>query len=213
MSFPRRRESTDRKILYWVLIPLVTILILFLATIPVRVRSSKNYVKKGDQFLAEKRYLSAELAYRKALTLQSNNKDASERIQLSNWAAVDVTRLKDFYNNNGFSSQGEALKKASDFPENEVAAVKNARDLIEKGEYQLAILPASIATEMDGEYRDAWLYLGIANLKAVQNLEIKTEDKESYLAKAKEALNKAMEIDPNNDITKEYVKETEGNKL
>lgn len=70
-----------------------------------------------------------------------------------------------------------------------------------------------MATEMDGEYRDAWLYLGIANLKAAQNLEIKTDDKAQYLSRAKDSLARAISIDPNYDKTIEYVRELDSYKI
>jgi hypothetical protein len=69
----------------------------------------------------------------------------------------------------------------------------------------LAIIPAKTALEMDDRYRDAWLYLGIANLKTAQLSELKPEAQNQYLVEAKKSFNKVLELDPENTTAKELL--------
>lgn len=150
----------------------------------------------GDEYLASKKYLHADLAYEKALILSPKNSEVITKRALAKEASENVEKLGDFYQDENFSVEKLALESASTFPTSETEALQLSKDLIEKGEYQAAIIPAQTATEMDPAYSLAWLYLGIANLKTAQAVELGPEAKQRYLDKAKEALTKAKEIDP-----------------
>ena len=156
--------------------------------------------------MASKKYLHADLAYEKALLLSPKNPDIIAKRALAKSASEDIEKLESLFQNEKYSMNKKALESASVFPENETAALKLSKDLIEKGEYQMAIIPAHTATEMDPGYRDAWLYLGIANLKTAELVELSPEVKQTYMAKAKEALGRAKETDPESKTVSDYLK-------
>ncbi len=188
------------------LIVLAFLLIIFLLK-PLRTFSSKKFVSVGDEYLASKKYLHADLAYEKALLLSPKNSDILAKRALAKSASEDIEKLESFFQEEKFSANKEALLSASEFPSSETDALKLCKELIEKGEYQLAIIPAHTATEMDPGYRDAWLYLGIANLKTAQLVELSPEVKQAYMNKAKEALQRAKEIDPESKAVADYQKQ------
>lgn len=207
-----KSEKIDNRLPLWArwiitsfLIILVIILLFFLLK-PLRTHSSNKFVLAGDEYLANKKYLHADLAYEKALTLSPKDSAIMAKRALAKSASEDVEKLENLYQNEKFSSDKEMLESASEFPANETEALKLSKDLIEKGEYQLASIPAKTATEMDPGYRDAWLYLGIANLKTAQLVELSPEVKQSYMDKAKTALQKAKEIDPESKVVADYLK-------
>jgi len=182
---------------------LIIVTALALITKPLRIKGSDKYVKSGDIFLQDTNYLKADLEYRKALFLNSNNDMAKDRQKIAKEAQTDIGKLS---NSIKLSSQkSELFKKATAFPKNEKSAVILSRELINLGEYQLAILPAKTATEMDQNYRDAWLYVGIASLKCSELCEISVSAKSYYKNQAKESLNRALRLDPEFEPAKQFL--------
>lgn len=192
--------------LRWLIILLIAILAIYFLTKPLRISSANHYIESGDRYLLQKAYLKADLEYQKALTL-NNNQDAIERKSLVSKAMQNVSSLNDFYINKNATAELNLLNEASAVPKTESDAVKESKKLIEQKEYQLAIIPAKTAIEMDRNYRDSWLYLGIANLKCAEYLELRSEVKSQYLSSAKDALDTALRLDPEYQPTKDYLKE------
>ena len=192
----------------WLLIVIAIIVSVFFLTKPLRVSSANSYIDSGDKYLLKKEYLKADLEYQKSIILSSSTK-ATHRLELVEDAMADIEALKDFYIEQNAESQIELLEGANIIPKNESDAAKESKKLVEEKEYQLAIIPAKTAVEMDKEYRDGWLYLGIANLKCAEYLELKPEIKRTYLDTAKTALDKASSLDPDYQPTKDFLKEME----
>ena len=192
--------------LKWLLIVIVIIIAVFFLTKPIRISSANNYIESGDKYLLNKEYLKADLEYQKASILNKNSQ-GEERMALVESAMKDVTALKGFYTEKGQTDQIDLFEEASNIPQNESEAAKESKKLIEEKEYQLAILSAETAVEMDKEYRDGWLYLGISNLKCAENLELKTAIRANYLDNAKNALEKASALDQDYQPTKDFLKE------
>jgi hypothetical protein len=73
---------------------------LFLATIaltrPLRANWAKDFSKRGDQYLAQKKYISAVVEYKKANALLPSQ-ETSDRIALAKDAEVDVLKLENYY--------------------------------------------------------------------------------------------------------------------
>ena len=184
-------------------------MILELISKPLRKKWSNDYISKGDIYLEQKKYLTAEIQYDKALTLYSGNEAAKNRKELATNAEKDILALADFYKEKNISSQIELFQSATAVPASKVEAVKNAKTLLEKDEYQLAKISAKTATEMDKSYRDAWIYLGIANLKAYENLEVSKDSKSSYKDEAKASLETAKLIDPTYELIQSFLKKIE----
>ncbi|OQA04765.1 MAG: hypothetical protein BWY68_00137 [bacterium ADurb.Bin400] len=172
---------------------------------PVRANLGEKYLRTGDDYLVQKKYISADLAYRKVLLLVPGDKEASKRRELVKLASNDVTKLRTFLNEKSAYNQLNLLEATESVPQDEVDAVKYSRELIERGEFQLAAIPAKTATEMDKTYRDAWLYLGIAHLKTAQFTEMPHEMRNKYLAEARRALEAAKNLDASYEPTISYL--------
>lgn len=159
------------------------LLILFLVTSPLRAKMSTDYVKKGDDLLEGKKYLSAELQYRKAIILKENTK-AQERMDLSKKAQTNVLELELFYAEKDNLDQLNLFSKVKEVPENAKDAVTLSKTLIESGEYQLAIVAADTALQMDPGYDIAKEYLSIANKETANLAELSPDAQQYYSLKA-----------------------------
>lgn len=202
----KTRETNDKSknkliwlVLKWLILILVFGLLIYFGTLPARGRLSEKYRRSGDQFLLQKRYLSADLEYRKALMIDKNNRAAADNRRLAAEGSGDVLTLQNFVERND-SMELAIFNLATEVPADESEAVLTAKKLLEAGEYQLAALPAKTATEMDQSYGQAWLYLGLANLKSAQMLETTNDRRLEYKNRAKAALKQAQTLDPENQL-------------
>lgn len=175
---------------------LILILAVYFLTKPLRSKSAKDYVSRGDTFLAENKYVSADLEYEKALKLDSKNSLAKERITLADNASKNIAILEDFYKENNYTDLLNNLEKAESIPQNATDSVTLSKQLIENGQYQLAAISAKNATEMASNYRDAWVYLGLSYKEIAQNVELKPDVASSYLTASNDAFAKVKQLDP-----------------
>ncbi|MCX6808342.1 MAG: hypothetical protein NTW50_01580 [Candidatus Berkelbacteria bacterium] len=203
---PKKRDFLFH-LLKWILILAITIVTIELMTKPFRAAWSKNYTAAGDQLLIQKKYLSASLEYEKALFLNKDNATSKNHLALAQAAQKNVMALKDFFQNQKISIETTSVTAANQKFTDAIAATKEAKSLIEKEEYQMAIVPATNATVLDPKNRDCWLYLGIANLRVAQNVELSRENVNKYLDNAKTAFNTAKTLDPNYQPTQDFLKE------
>jgi hypothetical protein len=191
-------------LLKWLLIASIIFMLLLLISKPLRKVWSNNYIRSGDEYLLQKKFLSAELEYEKAQNLYSLNTKARDREILAMSAATDVRNLQPFYQEKNLGLQIENIKLATEVPSSEFEAAKNAKYLIEQSEYQLAILAATTATEMNSKYRDGWLYLAIANMKTAEFTELSKADRAQYVSAAQSSILTALELDPEYEPTRQY---------
>lgn len=192
------------KFLKWFLLVLIFLFLILVASQPLRGKIANNYLDSGDNFLIQKQYLRADLEYQKALILSPRNNDTKQRRVFVKDTAGNILEMKELSNSKNLSQLLEKIQLATDFPDDETAAVKLARKFIEESEYQLAILPAKTATEMDPDYVDAWVYLGIANLKVATLIQLWPDVKDKYLLDSKMAFSKVSELDPSYKIPTEW---------
>lgn len=208
MSQPKSKNYHFSFYLFkWILILLICLFSFGLITKPVRKAWSYNYLEKGDEYLGQKRYESATLEYKKALLLYWKRKDLQNKIFLAKAASTDVLKLEDFYKERKILVQTDLIEQIKTVPKDEVSAVKLAKEMMEKGEFQYAVVAAKNGTEMDRNYRDAWLYLGIANLNCIKMLELSNSVRSTYKENAEKALERAREIDPEYQPAKDYTAE------
>lgn len=193
----------------WLIICVIGLLFLGLITKPLRKIWSNKYFEKGEIYLEQKKFESAVLEYRKSLFLYWKIGRAQDRIKLARESSADVLKLEKFYEERKLDSQIKVIRKIKADPEDEVSAIKFSKELIEKNEFQYAVIAAKNATEIDTNYRDAWLYLGIANLKTIKMLELTETARKKYKEAAEKALSKAKKLDPEYQPTKDYLKELE----
>jgi len=193
----------------WILVLLICFFALGLTTKPIRKIWSRNYLEKGDNYLEQKKYESAILEYKKASFLYWRNEEVQEKTLLAKKASTDVLVLEEFYKEKNLSSQIDLMAQVKTVPEDEVSAIKLAKEMIAKGEFQYAVIAAKNSTEMDRNYRDGWLYLGIANLDCARMLGLSSSAGQKYEEEAKKALEKARGIDPEYQPTKDYIVELE----
>jgi len=205
---PARKQDPVFLMIKWLLISGLIFTTLILITKPIRKSWSQNYLSTGDEYLAQKKYKSAELEYQKSILLYRGNRLAKDRMKLVDRAAADVLALSDFYKEKNISDQSEEISRLLLIPASETDGVKKAKSLIEQGEYQYAILSAKTAKEMDKGYRDAWLYYGIANLDTAKFVELTVSQQKAYLEEAKKAFAKALQIDSESESSKQFLQET-----
>ena len=194
-------------VLKWLVYIILAIMILFLLSSPLRAKLAKDYISKGDELLAEKKYLSAQLEYQKALSLKKGNKAALDRIELAKDGEKNILTLEPFYEEQNNAKQIDLIKQATEVPKTEKEGVLLAKQLIEKGEYQLAAIPVKTVLEMDSSYQDAQTYLAIANIKTAELTELSPENKQYYLEESKSV---AKGLDQTNEVAKIILT---GNKL
>lgn len=183
----RLKAEKKEKVNYWLFFRwpvyiVVSILVLFFISSPLRAKLSNGYVAKGDDLLEQKKYLSAELQYRKAIIIKKNAK-AQERIGLSNKAQTNVLELEIFYAERDNLDQLNLFSKAKEVPANAKDAVVLSQDLIKSGEYQLAIVAADTALQMDPGYDIAKEYFLIANKETVNSIELSPDAQKYYDSK------------------------------
>ena len=197
------------KIIKWLIIVIIFVVLIIYFTNPLRGKSAQNFISSGDIFLADKKYLSANLEYQKALILNPRNPAALDRKNLIELAESNVLELEGFLKANQFTEELKKIDEANSFPEDETEAVKLSKKLIKEQEYQLAIIPAKVAIQMDRNYRDGWLYLGIANLKTAQFVELTPKVRSQYVEESKNVLKEALTLDPEYESTKKFLQEAE----
>ena len=186
---------------FWITASIILIVVLYVASIPLRNFLSGKFVAYGDDYLAQKKYVSAVLEYNKAKVL-SKKYDPDYKINQAKQAEVNLSTIESKVD----QSSKDAIAKAKKMPEDEVEAVRTAKELIEKGHWQEALFSVNTALEMDRGYKDAWLYLGIAYSFDANDREISLEGKKYYSEKSKEAFNKVLELDPGNIYASDYLK-------
>lgn len=195
-----QKPSTDAQkswlfhILKWLIILALALTVLHFITTPLRRKWSEDYLARGDIYLEQKKFVEAEVEYDKAAFLYSDEK-VNSRIELADKAQSDILTLKDFYTERNLTSQLDLYDKAVTVPKNSTEAVKNSKALIEAGEYQLAIIPAKTATEMDKEYKDGWVYLALANSYTAKKVELDQSHKSAYDQAASAASTVALRLD------------------
>jgi len=180
------------------------ILTIFAFTRPLRTNWAKDFSKNGDQYLAQKKYISAIVEYKKAEILLPSQQ-ISDRIALAKDSQIDVSKLENYYRENNDIVQLDIINKTKSVPDTSYDLVTLSKNLLEKNEPQLAAKAAETATEMDKEYRDAWLYLGISNFAIAKQVEMSHQNSNQYLTQAKDSLKKAKLLDPSYEPTNQYL--------
>jgi len=195
--------------LKWLLISAIVLISLELISKPLRYAWADDLAKKGDAYLLEKRYLEAQLQYEKGLAIASQNKRCLTQLELAKKAEHNILALENFYLENKIEPKTRLFEKAKAEPADIIQALNTVKELIEIKEYELAIIPAQKAVAKDPSFRDAWLYLGIANLNTVKFADIRPEIREKYQEEAKEALGKALSLDDKYQPTLDFIQELE----
>jgi len=186
------------------LLILIAVFALNLISKPFKIKGSNKYLQSGDRLLSEMHYTKADFEYQKALFLNPKNEQAQKHQKIAQESETDINKLSNSEVDLAPGSK-DLFKKATAFPKNEKSAVILAKSLIEQGQYQLAILPAKTAIEMDQNYRDAWLYVGIASLKCSELCELSIDAKNFYKDQARNSLDKALRLDPDFEPTKQFL--------
>lgn len=191
----------------YVLAIVLVVLIIDLLSKPLRNNWSDDYLAKGDIYLEQKKYLSAEVQYRKALLLKNKNTTAKEHLDLAQKAQSNIWVLRDFFIERKIDSEILKFEKAGKNFETPSEATKASKDLIQLGEYQLAEIPALSATKINNEYKDGWIYLGLSRYLSAKNTEVTAETKKTKMSEAKTAFEKVLSLDLNDETAKKYLGE------
>jgi len=172
-----QEESRLHKWAKWFLIGAIILVSLELVTKPIRCHWASNYREQGDQYLIQKKYLSAELEYQKSLFLYKG-KAARERLVLTNQAQTDVLALKPFLKERKVTKSLEDFDKAT-AKYSHYDALRVSKELYEKGELQLALVALESDTDRtSAEYQS---FDKIISKAIVARTELSSQAKEKYL--------------------------------
>ena len=97
-----------------------------------RAEASNEYLKRGDELLRQKRYLSAIVEYKKAEFLDQSEA-VLERIRMAREAQEDVRNLEEFYVEIGAEEELLKFREAKAVPETAYRAVFSAKSFLEAG--------------------------------------------------------------------------------
>lgn len=205
------RDSTKFNAKPWIIfgVVLAVAVLSFMAFRPMRQTLADKYLESGERKLAEMKYLEAKVEFEKCQWLESGKAD--EAIGTINQMQNDIRAGKKYFRQYQNIKILDAIAAAEKIPESESEGLKKAKALIESGQPQLAEIIATTLIEMDDNSIKGWAFLGIARYESARQIQMTSESQSKKLSSAKEALTKAIELDPEDKITAEYLAEV--NKL
>jgi len=154
--------------------------------------------------LSQGKYIEALVQYKKADYL-IDNEEINEKINLTNEAQKDITKLEMVWQEENNIEAQENLKRAKQVFDSEYDSVVLAREFIEADNPQFAIIASKTAIEMEQNYMDAWLYLGIAHLECANRLQLSEVNYNYHREEAKKALEQAEILSPDDEDIKRYL--------
>jgi len=188
----------------WTLVCVGVLVVLILVSLYSRPTIAKRFIDRGDNLLNQSKYIEALVQYKKADYL-INSEEIDASIDLTNEAQKDITKLEMTWREENNIEAQEGLKKAKTVYDSEYDSVVLARTLIENNQPQFAIVATKTAIEMEQNYADAWLYLGIAHIECANNLELSEENYNYHRDEANKALTQAQALSPENEDIKKYL--------
>ena len=198
---PRKKRQFPN--LGWVLFTVI-ILVFFIVVGALKSPISESFIKKGDEKLAEGKFVEAVVEYKKAEYLVKSKK-IDEKLDLADRAQKDVLVIEDLIREKNDIEKLNLLAIAKSVPGSEYETVLVAKRMIESNEPMLALIAANTAIEMNRNYKDAWLYLGIAHLETSQKIQLTLENKDFHYFEAKTAFERAKQIDQNDELIDKYL--------
>lgn len=199
-----KKQDVQRGKYFWLTASLALIIIIIIISIPIRNYLSGLFIKTGDSYLLQKKFVSAEIEYNKAKIL-SNKYNPSSKIATVKNAETNILVIEDLLKQNHVQPELTKISEAKKIPVDEITGVKTAKKMIEDGYYPEAIICLKTTLEMDRTYKDAQLFLGIAYLNGARDAQVSKEGRASYQEKATEAFRRTLELDPGNETAKKYL--------
>ncbi|MFA6963179.1 MAG: hypothetical protein WC227_00465 [Patescibacteria group bacterium] len=169
-------ETLWRKIAKWVLIVAIILVFIELITKPLRHHWADDYLERGDQYLIQKKYLSAELEYQKSAIFYKTSL-AEDRQELANQAQTDVLKLKPFLQSKNISKAIEDFETAT-AKYTHYDALRVSKELYEKGELQLALV--ALDNDPDKANDEHISFDKIINKAILARLELSSNAKQKY---------------------------------
>lgn len=190
----------------WAILAVIILNFLSLISFPFRSAWSENYVLQGDHYLNERKYSWAKINYQKAILINKSNKEAKKQFELSRSGSLDIAMLSDFFKLKNNNKEMNLYSRANFVFTKPFDAISVTKSLLEENEPQYAIIAAKKSLELDENFVDGWLYLGIANLKAKDLINIDQKSGAYFKNEAKKCFEKVLSLDPQNSSAKEYLK-------
>ena len=188
----------------WTLVCVGVLAVLILASLHFRPTIAIRFIDRGDSLLSQGKYIEALVQYKKADYL-IDNEEINEKINLTNEAQKDITKLEMVWQEENNIEAQENLKRAKQVFDSEYDSVVLAREFIEADNPQFAIIASKTAIEMEQNYMDAWLYLGIAHLECANRLQLSEVNYNYHREEAKKALEQAEILSPDDEDIKRYL--------
>ncbi len=188
----------------WTVVSVAVLLIIALLCQYFRPTLAQGFIKRGDTLLNQEKYIEALVQFKKADYL-INSDEINEKINLTDEAQRDITKLTMLWREKDNIAAQENLKRAKKVYDSEYDSVVLAREFIETEKPQFAIIAVKTAIEMEQNYTDAWLYLGIAHLECSNKLELSEENYNYHREEAHAALETAQTLSPENENVIKYL--------
>jgi hypothetical protein len=172
----------------------VSIILLFVITIPWRRYVFNKNISQGDDFLAQQKYTEAYVEYQKAGLLQVDDQKAGDRLKLAKDSASNVLVLQQFLQCNNYSD----LLKLIDDANSKVCNLAADRALINNNLPEVAKINLEFCANSGPRDDQSWLFLGLADLKLADSDHEFSDLKPGFRQQAANAFAKAYTANPLN---------------
>lgn len=179
----------------------------YLASIPLRQSLAQKFLQRGEEKLAEAKYIEALVEFRKSDWLAKGG--AEEQISTANQMQQDIQAGEIYFRKYQKNAILEALRQSQKIPESESSGLKKVKAEIEDNNPQIAELSAEILIEMDDKSPKAWAYLGIARLQSARLVQMTEDNRKAKLLQAKDAFQTATRLDSEDKLSLKYISEVE----
>lgn len=186
---------------------MLLLVLAYFAIWPIRYSLAERYLESGERKLAEQKYVEATVELRKSDWLEAGKAD--EAFAVADRMQQDILVGEHFFRKYQNLAMLEGIAHAKKIPESESAGLLKVKQLVEAGKPQLAEVAAEILLEMDNGSARVWTFLGIARLETARRIDMTKDNQRVKLESAKEALAKAITLNPEDKISAEYLKEVE----
>ena len=166
---------------------LLAIFISWQIIIPVRQDVSARYVQRGDAYLSAQEFDSAQKEFQQAISYDSTNQTAKERLEIAKKSLTDIALVGDFYRQQQITAVVQKLDTAQKMYSTPKQALQAGVLFYQNHDFVYAQYPLQRAIELDPGYPEAWHYLSLT----YQEL---TKADPTIQAKADAALKKQNEL-------------------
>ena len=184
---------------------LVLAIALYFLASPLKRNLANGYIERGERKLAECSYVTAKVEFMKAEWLSAGS--AKEKLEDASAMQQSIVSGEKYFKKYNNTEALQLLSEAESIPQSESEGLKKVKAMVEAGQPQLAEVAANILIEMNEDSAKAWAYYGISAFESARITQMTEEGRSVKLNSAKFAFEKALAIDPRDEISEQYIVE------